>query len=111
MSFGNFLLRTALGNDRAPDHLDVALYDGRHEIKDPGYKRAAVNKGQWQIINERALTVATFGPFQGTVTFDRSVMFRGDTVVHEKILPGDPRTTGRTDVVRLEVDVDLKENV
>lgn len=109
MSIGNYLLRWALGNDRAPDRLDVALFNGPVEVADPGYKRSEASKGTWRITNESAQTVATFGPLQGTIEFDRSVIFKGNVVVHEKRLEGGGRKSGRSDVIRVEVDVDLKE--
>lgn len=107
MSLANFLLRAALGNDRAPDRLDIALFDGPVEVKDPGYRRATVEKGQWRIMNERADTLTTFGPFTGVVNFDRTVVFRGQTIVDETDLPGGRRRTANNDVVRLEVQLDL----
>lgn len=107
MSLANFLLRSTLGHDRPPDRLEVALYNGPVEIKDPGYARFRVSKGSWRIMNERADTLATFGPFAGVVRFDRSVMFQGTQVVDEKVLPGGVRQTTTSDVVRLEIEVDL----
>lgn len=108
MSLANFLLRTALGNDRAPQTLEIALYDGPVEVKDQGYRRVSVSKGSWRIQNERAGTMATFGPFLETARFDRSVVFQGSTIVDEKILPGGQRGVARTDVVRLEIELDLR---
>ncbi len=107
MSLANFLLRAALGNDRAPDRLDVALFNGPVEVKVPGYKRFTIAKGSWNISNERATSLATFGPFAQGAKFDRSVVFKGQTIVDEKQLPGDPRIAGQTDVVRLEIELDL----
>ena len=109
MSLANFLLRTALGNDRAPDQLTVALFDGPIELADPGYHRFTVPKGSWRIMNEIASTTATFGPFQGTTDFDRTRVYgRGVEPIDEKIVDGDPRRVGQTDVIRLEIDLNLK---
>lgn len=107
MSLANFLLRNALGNDRAPDRLDVALFLGAKEVQDPGYERASIAKGSWNIMNERASATAVFGPFKGAAAFDRSIVFQGQKVVDEKLLPGEPRRSGSTDVVRLLVELDL----
>lgn len=109
MSLANFLLRSALGNDRAPDHVDVALFNGPVEVKDSGYKRATIAKGSWNISNERANALATFGPIRRGAEFDRAVVFKGQQIVDEQVLPGGKRTNKETDVIRLEIELDLTD--
>ncbi len=107
MSLANMLLRSTLGNDRPPEKLEVALFRGSTEVKDPGYSRARIQKGSWNITGEHAFVTATFGPFRGTVSYDRALVFRGTFVVDEKALPGGMRQSNSTDVVRLPIDLDL----
>lgn len=89
MSLVDLLLESTLGNKRAPDTLDVALFLGAREVTDSGYKRASVANGGWQLTRGAAETTVRFGPFYATTQFDRVRLYRGSNeVVEEQSMSG-----------------------
>lgn len=91
----DLLLRSTLGNYRAPDTLSLALYHGKREITDNAYRRAEVRKGQWRIENDgQAQITVRFGPFYTSTVFDRVAVLRGDEII--EMTPFTSPTTGET---------------
>lgn len=83
MGLLDLAVSVALGSRSAPERLDVGLWNGGKELTDAGYRRAGVDKGRWKIRNGQCSAEARFGPFAGTVTFDRALLLRGNDVIEE----------------------------
>ena len=83
MGLIDLAISSTLGNRRAPDTLDLALFNGATEVVDAGYRRHGVAKGNWTVRNGEASTSARFGPFATVTTFDRAVLMRGNDVIEE----------------------------
>lgn len=65
------------GSERAPDMVQVALWNDGQEVRDGGYVRVSVKKGSWRVEGGTAEVKVGFGPFHDPVSFDAAAIMVG----------------------------------
>lgn len=75
MMLRDHLARTFFGTEDPPAEIEIGLSYRNLEIKTPGYSRATVHRGDWNVRDSTATTMTRFGPFEAGTSFDAVILF------------------------------------